>query len=205
MMLDISLDPNHPIIIAKGISENGILIMISAFYLVTTATLMIFSGRWLFKVVNGIIDKQEKNLVEIIKIQKETTMLLETINDGLKDKTYQQAISFAECWINTNKYRLYSEAERIKEENNLQNRELIEKKVYSIVHNAYEKRNNAFELFNYRGKKLSDFTDIKWVEKVSNSILDVLYDDNYSLKKMHKQLDIEYDEIFNEFSKNLTR
>lgn len=70
----------NPQEVGKGIADFGFLIIAGASYLLYSATLFFFFVRWFVRIINGIIDKQQRVLDEILTMQKQQNNLLETIN-----------------------------------------------------------------------------------------------------------------------------
>jgi hypothetical protein len=203
MMFEDGFDTGGAISVAKGISEFGMMAIMSAFYLVITGIIMLFFVKWFVKVINGIIDRQDKMLNDIIAVQRDILSIVESIREGFRDETFHQAKQYGKALLDDNKYMLFFDLLRIREENNLENREEVAKKVHSVVENMYEARNSLFGLFSYNGKKLFHYTNIEWVGKVEQTCMNILYDKNFSYKKVINDLTLVYREILNEFYKRL--
>lgn len=75
----------NPQEIGKGIADFGLLIFAGASYMAYSATLFFFFIRWFVRIVNGIIEKQQSILDEILQLQKEQKILLENIITKLKN------------------------------------------------------------------------------------------------------------------------
>ena len=180
--------------VAKGISEFGILSIIAGFYLVTT-----FISHW------KQTKRQEKILEKAISLLQITVDNTKSISEGIKEKTYQQAQTYGKACIENTMYKLLIEADRIKEENNLTDKDSVKRKVYTVALNLYNERSNLFDGFYYKGKKLMEYTDTEWVKMATDSIIDSIYDEDYSRKKLYYNLNMTYNEIVHEFLKNLIK
>jgi hypothetical protein len=69
----------NPQEVGKGIADFGFLIIAGASYLIYSATLFFFFIKWFVRIVNGIIEKQQRVLDEVLHLQKEQKEILEKI------------------------------------------------------------------------------------------------------------------------------
>ena len=69
----------NPQEVGKGIADFGFLIIAGASYLIYSATLFFFFIKWFVRIVNGIIEKQQRVLDEVLHLQKEQKEILENI------------------------------------------------------------------------------------------------------------------------------
>ena len=65
--------------VGKSIADFGFLVMAAATYLVLSATLFFFFMKWFMKIINGIIERQQNILDEILSLEREQTRMLEKI------------------------------------------------------------------------------------------------------------------------------
>ncbi|OJV36457.1 MAG: hypothetical protein BGO29_03750 [Bacteroidales bacterium 36-12] len=75
----------NPQEVGKGIADFGFLIVAGATYLVYSATLFFFFIKWFVRIVNNIIEKQQRVLDELLQLQKEQKEILERIVTKLKN------------------------------------------------------------------------------------------------------------------------
>jgi hypothetical protein len=74
----------NPQEIGKGIADFGFVIMAAACYLIFSTTIIFFFARWFVRIIDGIIERQQRTLDEILALQKEQINLLEDINREIK-------------------------------------------------------------------------------------------------------------------------
>ncbi len=55
----------------KSITDFGFVVMTAAGYLVYSAAIIFFFVRWFVRVIDGIIDRQQRVLDEILQLQKQ--------------------------------------------------------------------------------------------------------------------------------------
>jgi len=199
------IDPAPTIAIAKGITDFGFVTMTAAVFLILVFVSQWFQQRSFSKMLNNMIDKQQQMLSEILSTQNKMAGILDAINEDRKDEKYQKAKSYGQAWLEISKYKLYLLLIAIKTENHIEDREAVMRKVSLVVQNLHDERLSRFDLFSYKGKKLSDFCDSNWVDKVIKTSMDSLYADDYTDKRLYDNLDITFSEIINEYYKNLQK
>ena len=75
----------NPQEVGKGIADFGFLIIAGATYLIYSSTLFFFFIKWFVRIVNGIIEKQQRVLDEVLRLQQEQKEILEKIVTKLKN------------------------------------------------------------------------------------------------------------------------
>ena len=63
--------------LSRGISEFGFMVVTSAAYLVSSVTILFFFIRWFVRIVDNIIERQQRILDEILQLQRESNSLIE--------------------------------------------------------------------------------------------------------------------------------
>jgi len=74
----------NPQEVGKGIADFGFVIVAAAAYMIYSATMFFLFIKWFMRIVNGIIDRQQQVLQEIVTLQKQQQELLESIDHKLK-------------------------------------------------------------------------------------------------------------------------
>lgn len=75
----------NPQEVGKGIADFGFLIVAGATYLAYSATLFFFFIKWFVRIVNGITEKQQRVLDEVLHLQKEQKEILKNIISKLNN------------------------------------------------------------------------------------------------------------------------
>lgn len=65
--------------IGRGISEFGFMVVSSSIYLVSSASILFFFIKWFVRVIDNIIERQQRILDEILQLQREQKKMLETM------------------------------------------------------------------------------------------------------------------------------
>ncbi len=67
---------SNPVEMGKNITDFGFVVMTAAGYLVYSAAIIFFFVRWFVRIIDGIIDRQQQVLDEILRLQKEQHSML---------------------------------------------------------------------------------------------------------------------------------
>jgi len=63
--------------ISRRISESGFMAVASAAYLICSASILFFFIKWFVRIIDNIIERQQKILEEILSLQRELKQMLE--------------------------------------------------------------------------------------------------------------------------------
>jgi len=186
--------------ITKGISEVGLLIMTAAFYLVTTAIMMVMFA----KQINRANETQHLALKDVIQILKDNNIKINQLKESLTGEAFNQIRVVSTYAFDYIKYQVLVSIAQIKEDNNLGNRQQIEEKVRLILDNLFNRMIVDFDAFLYNGNKLSYYTKREWIDKVFDYCIESIYDGREYHRKYY-MINIEhiYDEVAVEFFQNL--
>lgn len=69
----------NPMEVGRGISEFGFMVVTSATYLISSATILFFFIRWFVRIVDNIIERQQRILDEILQLQRENNALMKQL------------------------------------------------------------------------------------------------------------------------------
>jgi hypothetical protein len=72
----------NPVETGRVISDFGFMVVCSALYLVFSASVLFFFIKWFVRVVDNIIERQQRNLDEILQVQREIKTLLQRWTDA---------------------------------------------------------------------------------------------------------------------------
>jgi hypothetical protein len=70
--------------VGNSVADFGFLVVAAALYLILSTSLFFFFVRWFMRIINGIIERQQDVLDEILNLQKEQKNLMEEIGFQLK-------------------------------------------------------------------------------------------------------------------------
>lgn len=72
--------------VGNSVADFGFLVVAAALYLILSTSLFFFFVKWFMRIINGIIERQQNVLDEILNLQKQQKKLMEEIGYQLKMK-----------------------------------------------------------------------------------------------------------------------
>lgn len=188
--------------VAKGISENGLLVMTAAFFLVLSATLMVTCFMWFRSIINKIIGNFSKsievlkeNIQDISETMNDQSAMLADISEGSRQETQMRIKNISNVYFDLAVEKVCRLIKNVREENNIDKKEQTKAKIRARVNNIYEDRNSRFDYFTYRGMKLSKYTNPKWVDWVSEVVEREVYSDAINNGRAYANVKQAYDKI----------
>ena len=176
-------------------------------FIVLAIVVMTFVFRWFMKVVNSILETQQKTLDAILRSQTSQENKLEQIKETLTGEILNQIRVLMAYAFESNQHAICTTViANIKENNETDDRKATEKKVIVILNNIYKKLKSDIDAFQYNGRKLSEFFSDEWVALVNDYCVKAIYDG----KKYHREpylrgLDTIFKTIKIEFFENLKK
>ncbi len=70
--------------VGNSVADFGFLVVAAALYLILSTSLFFFFVKWFMRIINGIIERQQDVLDEILNLQKQQKKLIEEIGYQLK-------------------------------------------------------------------------------------------------------------------------
>lgn len=163
--------------VGKGISEFGMMAITAAFFLVLSAVMMITFFKWFMKVINDILDSHGKTMNELLEKTKEQNKTLETLSEGLMPENQLRVKTVSNMAFDLAIEKVCRIIKKVREENNIADREKTEKKIRRLVDNVHSDIASKFDNFRFRGQTLSSYMDPKWVDGVVGVVQGELYND----------------------------
>lgn len=163
--------------VGKGISEFGMMAITAAFFLVLSAVMMITFFKWFMKVINDILDSHGKTMNELLEKTKEQNKTLETLSEGLMPENQLRVKTVSNMAFDLAIEKVCRIIKKVREENNIADREKTEKKIRRLVDNVHSDIASKFDNFRFRGQTLSSYMDPKWVDGVVGVVQGELYNE----------------------------
>lgn len=164
--------------VGKGISEFGMMAITAGFFLVLSAVLMVSCFKWFMKMINGILDTHSKTMNELLEKTKEQNKTLETLSEGLMPENQLRIKTISNMAFDLAIEKVCRIIKKVREENNIADRERTEKKIRMLVGNVHNDISTKFDNFKFRGKYLSSYMDEKWIDGVVSVIQGELYNES---------------------------
>ena len=163
--------------VAKGISEFGILVMIAAFFLLLSAGVMIWNMRSYTSIIEQIMsDFSDKlNLIQETANKNAQTMI--DIAEGLIPETQLRIKNISGVFFDLSVERVCRIIKRVRQENHIVDKEATRTKIRTLLTNLFEDRNSKLDTFTYRGKKLSEYSNLDWIEWVAQVVENEIYNE----------------------------
>ncbi len=189
--------------LARGISEFGMMAVTAAFFLLFSASMMVIFVRWFVKMVNGVINNQNKVMEQLLTETQKQNESLEEIREGLSSETSSRVKAIASMSFDLSVERVCRMIKKVREENHIDNKEATIDKIRNVLQNHHDDRNSKFDSFKYRGLKLSEYTNPEWVTWLIDVAIKEVYDEKPNNGRTYNNVATTYDKIKIDFYKRL--
>lgn len=190
----------------RGISEFGMMAMTAGFFLVLSALMMIACFRWFMKLINDMLVAQKettKLLLDETRMQNER---LNDISEGLIPETQMRIKTLSNIAFDLSVERVCRIIKKVRTENHIADRKATLNKIRVLLTNLHEDRNSKFDCFHYKGRKLSEYTNAAWVDRVSKVVEYELYNESGENNgRAYTNVESAYANIRLEFYHNLVK
>ena len=190
--------------VSKGISDYGMMAMTCAFFLLLSGSLMIACFKWFKSIINKIMANNTSTLSELLKETKEQNEKLEEISEGLRSETLLRIKTISGAFFDLSVEKVCRIIKKVREENHVIDHEKTLIKIRTLVGNLHADRDSKFDCFSYKGKKLSSYTSVGWVDWVVQVIESEIYNESgVNNGRAYTNVKAVYDRIKIEFYNNL--
>lgn len=169
----------------KGISDFGMMAITAGFFLVLSALLMVACFRWFMNMVNQLMTSQKeinqdykdtmRQLLEETRAQNER---LNVLSESLMPETQLRIKTLSNVFFDLSVEKVYRIIKKVREENHISDKEATARKIRTLLTNIHEDRNSKLDCFSYRGNRLSEYTEKKWIEQVAKAVEAEIYNEN---------------------------
>ena len=169
----------------KGISDFGMMAITAGFFLVLSALLMVACFRWFMNMVNQLMTSQKeinqdykdtmRQLLEETRAQNER---LNVLSESLMPETQLRIKTLSNVFFDLSVEKVCRIIKKVREENHLSDKEATARKIRTLLTNIHEDRNSKLDCFSYRGNRLSEYTEKKWIEQVAKAVEAEIYNEN---------------------------
>lgn len=189
--------------IAKGIHEYGVTVIVCSIFIILSGVLMITCFRWFKSIIESIMNNYSNQLQRLYEISNKNGEVLVDIAEGLISETILRVKTISEAIFEVHLHKCRDLVVRIKEENNIQNKEATKKKIHTLVKNQFDDIITKFSYFTFKGKPLSHYVkEEEWVSIVSKTVEGEVYQE-VNPDRTYTNLKMVYDNIKLEFYQNL--
>ena len=161
---------------ARGIDEHGVLVVISAAFIVLSIGMFLMMMRWFKRSIDQMLTATEqiKGIADQIR---ETNSMMDNIAEGLMPETQLRIKNTSGVYFDLATEKVCRMIKRIREENHIVDREATVRKIRTLLTNLYEDRNSRFDSYRYRGKRLSEYCNPEWIGWVAKVVEGELYNE----------------------------
>lgn len=162
----------------KAISDYGMMAITAGFFLVLSAILMVTIFRWFMKLINAMMEEQKQTMKQLIEETKTQNVQLADISEGLMPETQLRVKTISAISFDLSMEKVLQIIKRVRRENHIEDREATDAKVRQLLYNLFGDMGSKFDLFTYRGKRLSAYTDAQgWCDILAEVIKSEIYNE----------------------------
>ena len=131
--------------VARGISEQGFLVMTAAFFLVLSAMMMVACFKWFKSIITKSMEDYGESLKELIEKTNDQNTMLSDISEGLRSETQLRIKNMTSEFFNLSARRVLEIIEQVREENHISDRKRTHEKIIGKLTNQFEDRNSRLD------------------------------------------------------------
>ena len=190
--------------VADSISNYGIMIVICAVFIVLSILMWVAIFKWFKSIIDNMMQNNAKVMNELLKNTEAQNELLNDIADGMRPSTLMQIKTISNTCFDLSTERVCRIIKKVKEENNIINKEATKAKIRTLLCNLHEDRNSRFDNHRYRGKTLTQFTTPDWIDWVANVVESEVYSETINDARTFTNVEAVYSRIKIDFYHRLT-
>lgn len=190
--------------VSEGISNFGFMVIVCAIFVVLSFTMWIFIFKWFKKIIDTTIKDNAKIVKKLLNQTESQNELLNDIADALRPTTLLQVKNISSTCFDLSMERVCHIINKVKEENNIINKEATLRKIKGLLQNLHDDRNSRFDNYSFKGKKLTEYTNGEWVEWVTDVVVNEVYNEQVNSARTLTNVKSVYDRIKLDFYHNLT-
>lgn len=192
--------------VARGISDYGILVIIGAVYLILSASMMVAIFKWFKTIITQIMEDNREGMQGVLSETRKQNELLNDLAEGLRSETQLRIKTVSGVFFENSMEKVCRLIKQVREENHIADHEATAEKIRKSLTVLHEDRNSKFDLFTYRGVRVSSFCDAKWIEQVADVVMSEIYhEDGANNGRAYTNVKLAYEKIRTEFYHNLTK
>ena len=190
--------------IAKGISDYGVMIVICAAFIVMSLLMWIAIFKWFKSIIDSSIKNNTEMTAELLETTNKQNELLNDIADGMSHATLLQVKNISNTCFDLAVERVCRIIKKVREENNIINKEATKAKIRTLLCNLHEDRNSRFDNHRYRGKTLTQYTAPEWIDWVAEVVESEVYAETQNNARAFTNVEAVYSRIRIDFYHRLT-
>lgn len=190
--------------VAHGISDFGMMAVTAAFFLILSAAMMVAIFKWFKAIIEQMMQDNKENLQELAKTTNAQNDMLQDISEGLRTETLLRIRNLTGFAFDLSIEQVCRLIKRVRQENHIIDHEATAAKIRKSLMVIHNDRNSRFDPFTYRGKPISDYCVIEWVEDVAKVVEGEIYNaDGANNARAYTNVKLAYDNIKTDFYQRL--
>jgi hypothetical protein len=190
--------------VAHGISDFGMMAVTAAFFLVLSAAMMVAIFKWFKAIIEQMMQDNKESLQELAKTTNAQNDMLQDISEGLRTETLLRIRNLTGFAFDLSIEQVCRLIKRVRQENHIIDHEATAAKIRKSLMVIHNDRNSRFDPFTYRGKPISDYCVIEWVEDVAKVVEGEIYNaDGANNARAYTNVKLAYDNIKTDFYQRL--
>lgn len=190
--------------VAHGISDFGMMAVTAAFFLILSAAMMVAIFKWFKAIIEQMMQDNKESLQELAKTTNAQNDMLQDISEGLRTETLLRIRNLTGFAFDLSIEQVCRLIKRVRQENHIIDHEATAAKIRKSLMVIHNDRNSRFDSFTYRGKPISDYCVIEWVEDVAKVVEGEIYNaDGANNARAYTNVKLAYDNIKADFYQRL--
>lgn len=190
--------------VAHGISDFGMMAVTAAFFLILSAAMMVAIFKWFKAIIEQMMQDNKESLQELAKTTNAQNDMLQDISEGLRTETLLRIRNLTGFAFDLSIEQVCRLIKRVRQENHIIDHEATAAKIRKSLMVIHNDRNSRFDPFTYRGKPISDYCAIEWVEDVAKVVDGEIYNaDGANNARAYTNVKLAYDNIKTDFYQRL--
>lgn len=181
--------------VAHGITNYGMMAITAAFFLVLTGLLWLACFKWLKSFIDGMIKSNAEVNAELLAETRKQNEMLNDISEGLRPETLLKVKNLSSMCFDLAIERVCRIIKRVREENHIADRAATVAKIRTLIENLHEDRNSRLDSFLYRGRTLSSYVNVQWIEWVAEVVEKEVYNETVNNGRAYTNVQAVYERI----------
>lgn len=190
--------------VAKSISEYGIMIVICGVFIILSLLMWVAIFKWFKGIINSTMRSNARAMNNLLEITNKQNELLNDIADSMRPTTLLQIKNISNTCFDLSVERVCRIIKKVREENNIINKEATKAKIRTLLSNLHDDRNSRFDSHRYRGKTLTQYTCPEWIDWVASVVEHEVYAETQNNSRAFTNVEAVYSKIRLDFYHRLT-
>lgn len=187
----------------KSISDYGMMIVTSGTFIAISAALMWFCVKWFKSLIQNIIGQQTEMLKDLLSEMRKQGKTMNLIAERLQSETLLRMGVLADYGFDLLTEKLCHQIQRVIDENHLDDREQIKRKVGLLTSNLLSDLKQSFSHFTWNSRRLCDFFKDEWEDVIVELVLAEVYSEDGNANRTWNTMRTHITRLKNEFLRNI--